>query len=290
MFACNACPYGQTTAGSSTTSSSSCASPGQLTTTAALTTAGTGTGSGADFGASTAGEDSSSLTQTLLIVLAMILIVIILIVLVMMCCFREQLERICPCLASKVGPSEHSQWHYVNRFGETNLKFVNYKMTDVMGGKRSDKESLVSEEDNRSVHTNISLQVPIFEEKLNGSVTKKSLHVAEHEHSNEVEDKKEKKKKRKRSKSRRRREQQENEDAMGGATVPQSLPPLHRQAAPTATYQHDDEQIERAVRRPPSAFNKPKPTREQLPHKDFVPSPQQSARSRITLDSDDDLR
>ena len=128
---------------------------------------GSGTGSGFDIGASTAGEDS--LTQTLLIVLAIILIIIILIVLVMMCCFRDALERICPCMASKVGPTERSQWHYVNRFGETNLKFVSYKMGDVMGGKRSDKESLVdTEEDNRSVHTNISLQVPIFEEKLNG--------------------------------------------------------------------------------------------------------------------------
>ena len=54
----------------------------------------------------------------------------------------------------------------LTRFGETNMKFVSYKMSEVQG-RRSDKESLVSE-DNHSVHTNISLQVPIFEERLNG--------------------------------------------------------------------------------------------------------------------------
>ncbi|GFS01110.1 hypothetical protein ElyMa_001088200, partial [Elysia marginata] len=181
-----------------------------------------------DVGASTGGDDSS-LLRTLLIILAVLLFLIILIFLIIFCCFRTWAETICPCLVSKVTPEEKSQWHYVNRFGETNMKFVSYKMSEVQG-RRSDRESLVSE-DNHSVHTNISLQVPIFEERLNGSVTKKSIHVAEHSPTPrggaEATSETKPRKKRSRSRRRRRREaQRDTLDTEDETVAPRSLPAL----------------------------------------------------------------
>ena len=48
------------------------------------------------------------------------------------------------------------------------MKFASYKLGEIRA-RKNDKELLNDSVEEGSVHTNISLQVPVFEEKLNGT-------------------------------------------------------------------------------------------------------------------------
>ena len=48
------------------------------------------------------------------------------------------------------------------------MKFASYNLAE-MRARKSDRELLEDSVEEGSVHTNISLQVPVFEEKLNGT-------------------------------------------------------------------------------------------------------------------------
>jgi len=99
-------------------------------------------------------------------------------------------------------------------------------MSYVLGGMHGDKESLVSEPPPPPPPANVSLEVPVFEEKLAGSVvTKKSSQMADHADEAEAQVA-EKKKKRKKKKTHRKK--QEESEHSG------SLPPL--QNAPPPDY------------------------------------------------------
>lgn len=232
--------------------------------------------------------------EILLIILAIILI-IFLVLIILFCYFRDHLVKACPCLITKVKPEGKTGWHYVDRFGETRIKFASHKLSDVRA-RNSDQNLLNNSVEEGSVHTNISLQVPVFEEILNGQVTKKSLHMSDHTPSGE--------KKAKRKKKRRVRK---TADLSSEAEAPTSLPLTPSHTAPAATELPADGSVRRLL----SAFNRPRPTLEELPHENFVPprrhnvledggstssglpprslsSTHQS--SRIKIDSDEDQR
>jgi hypothetical protein len=57
---------------------------------------------------------------------------------------------------------------FVCRFGETKMKFASYSLAE-MRARKGDQDLLSDSVETGSVHTNISLQVPIFEERLNGT-------------------------------------------------------------------------------------------------------------------------
>lgn len=67
----------------------------------------------------------------------------------------------------------------VCRYGETNIKFVSYRLNDIRekrGLRKSDKQPIVehfpepvtSQEETGSVATDISVHLPVFMEKLDG--------------------------------------------------------------------------------------------------------------------------
>nr|KAG5688253.1 hypothetical protein BaRGS_015799 [Batillaria attramentaria] len=137
-------------------------------------------------------EEVLQLAEIILVVLA-IIIVIIIVFLILFCCFRDHIVKACPCLITKVKPEEKTGWGYVDRFGETKMKFVTYRLSDLRA-RNSDKDLLEDSVEEGSVHTNISLQIPVFEEKLNGQVKKKSVHMSDH-----ISEQKTKKKKKRRA-------------------------------------------------------------------------------------------
>lgn len=79
-----------------------------------------------------------------------------------------------PCFGKGVvEPEDKTPFRYVNRYGETDLQFTSYKLNDIRGKRgirpldRKPRNDY-SGEDTRSVHTDISVQVPVFMEKLDG--------------------------------------------------------------------------------------------------------------------------
>ena len=48
------------------------------------------------------------------------------------------------------------------------MKFVSYNLSE-MRARKSDRDLLEDSVEEGSVHTNISLQVPVFEERLSGT-------------------------------------------------------------------------------------------------------------------------
>ncbi|XP_071094759.1 uncharacterized protein [Haliotis cracherodii] len=248
-FYCEPCGLGLTTEAVGSDSVTQC---GIYQTTSDDFVGVTTTSSPPNTGASTGGDMDWTL---IVIIIVIILLLILLVILIVCCCCRGVIERCCPCLVTKVVPEGASQWHYVDRFGETNMKFVSYKMGDYRAEK-TDKQALVSEtgSEDGSVQTNISVQVPIFEEKLNGTVTKKQIFIA---NSAPKETRQEKRPKVKKVK-----------DEDPSAVAPKSLPPLPSRLraggakAPT-TYGS-------VVLRPPSAFNKKRPTLNDVPPEEFV--------------------
>ncbi|KAK7480215.1 hypothetical protein BaRGS_00028491, partial [Batillaria attramentaria] len=195
-----------------------------------------------------------------------------------------------PCLITKVKPEEKTGWAI---FGETKMKFVTYRLSDLRA-RNSDKDLLEDSVEEGSVHTNISLQIPVFEEKLNGQVKKKSVHMSDH-----ISEQKTKKKKKRRARRTADLNSQEPAPLRSTASHVQPVPPS------TTELPNDG-----SVRRPLSAFNKPRPTLDDLPYENFVSprhynvledggstssglpprSPSSANRSRIMIDSDEDER
>ncbi|XP_059172114.1 uncharacterized protein LOC131953095 [Physella acuta] len=129
---CDACSYTSSTTGSSGDVRAACSeNPTTTQVTYPTTTQVTSLPDALPaVGASTA-EDP--VLFKLLIVLVCLLILILLVGLVLFFCFREWLERTCTCLRSnKVVPDGPTPWYYVNKYGETKIKFVTYKMRDVI--------------------------------------------------------------------------------------------------------------------------------------------------------------
>nr|KAG5694507.1 hypothetical protein BaRGS_030382 [Batillaria attramentaria] len=122
-------------------------------------------------------EEVLQLAEIILVVLA-IIIVIIIVFLILFCCFRDHIVKACPCLITKVKPEEKTGW----------------AMWTDLRARNSDKDLLEDSVEEGSVHTNISLQIPVFEEKLNGQVKKKSVHMSDH-----ISEQKTKKKKKRRA-------------------------------------------------------------------------------------------
>jgi hypothetical protein len=79
-----------------------------------------------------------------------------------------------PCFGKGVvEPEDKTPFKYVNRYGETDLHFTSYKLNNIRekrGIRPLDRKPRYdySGEDTRSVHTDISVQVPVFMEKLDG--------------------------------------------------------------------------------------------------------------------------
>ncbi|XP_076438629.1 uncharacterized protein LOC143277630 [Babylonia areolata] len=118
------------------------------------------------------GHELLTWQDKVLLFFAVLLIVLLLIIVLLFFC-RHRLAKWCPCLVVKIKPEERTGWHHLDRFGEVKLKTASYSVKEL----RARGQGADSVEEG-SVQTNVSLQVPVFEEKLNATVTKKSVHVA----------------------------------------------------------------------------------------------------------------
>ncbi|XP_076110499.1 uncharacterized protein LOC143079160 isoform X5 [Mytilus galloprovincialis] len=216
-FHCLGCDAGLTTAVPGSSLAGDCLDPALITTTA---------DSLPDIGESGTGGGLTS-AEIAAIVLG-IFIFLLLLLLLLFCCCRDRL----PCFGKGVvEPDDKTPFKHVNRYGETDVYFTSYKLNDIrekrgirpprsrprVHRKPESKQYYdtkpiydYSGEDTRSVHTDISLTVPVFLEKLDGSVsnrhtyisrngTARSELISDHEHIGVERVKKLKKKKKRRS-------------------------------------------------------------------------------------------
>ncbi|KAL8625331.1 hypothetical protein ACOMHN_044474 [Nucella lapillus] len=114
-------------------------------------------------------QDSLTWQDKVLLFFAVLLFFILILLILLFFC-RQRLAKWFPFLVTKIKPDEKTGWHHLDRFGEVKLKWASYNIRELRG----ESDSVVD----GSVQTNISLQVPVFEEKLHGTVTKKSVHMA----------------------------------------------------------------------------------------------------------------
>lgn len=74
-------------------------------------------------------------------------------------------------------PEDKTPFKYVNRYGEPDINFTSYKLHDIR--EKRGKQPIIRRQhepvyhasmadDTRSIHTDISVQVPVFLEKLDG--------------------------------------------------------------------------------------------------------------------------
>ncbi|ESO89533.1 hypothetical protein LOTGIDRAFT_234340 [Lottia gigantea] len=259
-FFCQPCSITSTTANNGSMSSSDCVLASSI---APETTTPLSEGTDSPSVGASTGSDIWSGEVIALAVIAVLVIIVLILVILCVCC-RGCLQSICPCCVTKVSPVEKTQWQYVNRFGETNLKFVSYKLSDIRR-KKLEKEALMKAEEPRK----ISIQVPVFEEKLDGKVKKKSLHV---------------------SRPTSGRPPQSTSIPIFSVNSPghyqnqpKPLPPLPDRIKNTPP----NSPI--TIRRPPSAFNKPRVQPTEDDYKDFIlRNNTQATDSRITIDSDEE--
>ncbi|KAL5020299.1 hypothetical protein ScPMuIL_003191 [Solemya velum] len=141
-------------------------------------------GAGGSVGAST--SESMTTVEIVAIVIGLFAFALAIFI-ILICCCRDRL----PCMKKKISPEEvgaGTPWKFVNRYGETNIKFVSYRLNDIRekrGLRKSDKQPIVehfpepvtSQEETGSVATDISVHLPVFMEKLDGKVQKKSLYM-----------------------------------------------------------------------------------------------------------------
>ncbi|XP_041372894.1 uncharacterized protein LOC121386162 [Gigantopelta aegis] len=161
-FYCSPCDVTKSTAYSGQTSIASCLTDPQVTVAPSST-------QGPTSGAATGGTTFSS--ELIAIVVIIVIILIVLLFILLICCCRDWFEKMCPCLIMKVGPEYDEKWHYVDRYGETNLKFVSYNLGDYRA-KKLDKQRLVDSDKSGS---KIAVHVPLFEEKLHGTCVHQSV-------------------------------------------------------------------------------------------------------------------
>ncbi|XP_050415876.2 uncharacterized protein LOC126829791 [Patella vulgata] len=275
-FYCQPCPVTMTTASSKSTSSSDCILGSYITSTVPPEVINTNAPS---VGASTSSVWSPAIIALLVLV---IIVVIVLFIVIVCCCCRGCLQSICPCFVSKVGPDEKTEWHHVNRYGETNIKFVSYKLSDVRK-KKLEKQALVKSDSEEEVPPrSISIQVPVFEEKLNGmpgvinGVKKKSIHISSMAPRATTH------------RSPKLKTLTTQAASIPSFTVasgqhPKPLPPLPDRLRKTPTSTPEK------VRRPPSAFNKPRVHPTSNDYEEFLVNKQRVIQdSKISIDSDDD--
>ncbi|XP_052805279.1 uncharacterized protein LOC128234798 isoform X2 [Mya arenaria] len=171
QFSCKACPQSLTTENLGSVSQNDCQDPGTFTTT-------TTPGEEPSIGASTEGGLNTGVI--IAIVIAIILFLTIVLLIVVCCCCKDYL----PCLNGKkqiVSPAIKDGYH-AKRYGQPDMHFTNYNLRDVREkkGRHMDRlpfiEPAMSEETG-SVKTDISVHVPVFFEKMDGSVKKKSLYM-----------------------------------------------------------------------------------------------------------------
>ena len=169
-FHCLACGVGLTTAGLGTTRLTSCLDPSLIT----MTT------EDPDAGQSIIPENGGLSGAEIAAIVLSILILLLLLLLLFFCCCRDRL----PCFGKGVvEPEDKTPFKYVNRYGETDLHFTSYKLNDIRekrGIRPLDRKPRYdySGEDTRSVHTDISVQVPVFLEKLDGSVSNRKTYYS----------------------------------------------------------------------------------------------------------------
>ncbi|XP_045207056.2 uncharacterized protein LOC123559381 [Mercenaria mercenaria] len=113
------------------------------------------------------------------IVISVLIIILIIAILVFLCITKRL-----PCFAKekKIVP-EGSPYKHVYKYGETNMKYVNYRLSDLRDNKKAvDKVPIYPEprtpDDSISIRDDISIQVPVFIEKLNGTVHKKHTYIS----------------------------------------------------------------------------------------------------------------
>lgn len=166
---CRPCAVDYTTRGGGAQSNGSCVAVSSLTTEPTITT----TNGGLGVGASTLEEGLS--TGVVAVIVICCLVAIVAIIVLILCCYKET----CPCgdKSSSVAPQADTPWKRVNKYGETNVHFVDYRLSDIRDYKAKSLDRIpiyprnVSPDE--SISADMPVNVPIFTERLDGSITKK---------------------------------------------------------------------------------------------------------------------
>ncbi|XP_055866862.1 sushi, von Willebrand factor type A, EGF and pentraxin domain-containing protein 1-like isoform X2 [Biomphalaria glabrata] len=274
QFSCDACDYTQTTAISQSTSKLLCLDqPNTILVQTSTLVAGPDIPTAA---ASILQTNDSTVLKNLLITLLVILLVIVILLLVFCCCLKPYVDKYCPCFVNRVAPEGATPWQHVNKFGETKIKFVEANMRDFNQDHHNDKELLVTNDNTELAVTNDNtelavtndntelavtndniqspvakskLQIPVFEEKIDYSPIPKTSHTIQFKNDKEILE---------------ISEEQQNSNT---EIKPQVLPPLktvHKEFPPEST-----SEVLR-LKRPPSAFNRPRPNLNQLSYAAFT--------------------
>ncbi|XP_053372552.1 uncharacterized protein LOC123561174 isoform X2 [Mercenaria mercenaria] len=173
-LSCKPCPLGLTTAGAGSTGASFCVTPESLTTTTEASQTTPRAGAATE-------ESGLSVGVIVAVVLGVILGLSIIILIICFCCCKE----LVPCLSKKkqvVSPTV-KDGYYARKYGDHNMQFVSYNLQDIREkkGKPMDRVPFVEpplSDETGSVKTDISVHVPVFNEKMNGKIKRKSMYVS----------------------------------------------------------------------------------------------------------------
>ncbi|XP_025092612.1 uncharacterized protein LOC112563094 isoform X2 [Pomacea canaliculata] len=117
-------------------------------------------------------SSASKLTQTEIALLIVAVIGITILFLIIMFCFcREHIIRICPSLFKKNIHKSRTGQHFVDRFGDTKIKFATCSLSELRASK-SLPDSQESTAHNGGCQT-VSVDIPVFEEKLSAMLKDK---------------------------------------------------------------------------------------------------------------------
>ncbi|XP_060567655.1 uncharacterized protein LOC132726360 [Ruditapes philippinarum] len=169
---CTPCAITDTTLSEGSVESGSCLSFASLTTTTTVST----------LPATGESKEGSSLSAG--VIAAIVISVLIALLIIAICVFLCLTKRL-PCFAKekKIAPTG-APYKHVYKYGETNMKYLNYRLSDLRENKEKtiDKMPIYPEprtpDDSVSIRDDISIQVPVFMEKLNGTVHKKHTYIS----------------------------------------------------------------------------------------------------------------
>ncbi|KAL4229601.1 hypothetical protein ACF0H5_012639 [Mactra antiquata] len=134
------------------------------------------------IGASTESKMSSGVLAA--IIVSIVVIIIIILVLIFLCitkrlpCLKEDRKKIVPYGAST---------KFVDRYGETNMKYMNFHLSDIRDHKIKTGDNVTMYQEPEPVtmvtepipqHDSISVQVPVFMERLDGTISKKHTFIS----------------------------------------------------------------------------------------------------------------
>lgn len=164
---CTQCAVTHTTLTPGNINANNCIPFSSLYTTSSISPVSVGQSTGEENRLS--GGEIAAIVIGSLIAAVIIALIVILIVTKRGYCFASD-QKVVP-----KGPHKH-----VSKYGETNLKFVNYRLSDVREMK--ERSPVYAEpptpEDSVSMRGDISFHVPVFTEKLNGTIQKKRTFVS----------------------------------------------------------------------------------------------------------------